>query len=58
LEHWDRQDDLIDQVEVGDGFRHAPRTAAGARPASLAETRDQLLMGALGAAQSEKPVRE
>jgi hypothetical protein len=56
LAHRDRRDDVIDQV--GGGFRHAPRAAGGAKAASLAGKRDQLLMGALGAAQAEKPVRE
>jgi hypothetical protein len=43
---------------VGGGFRHAPRAAGGAKAAPLAGKRDQLLMGALGAAQTQKPVRE
>ena len=55
LAHRHRRDDVIDQV--GGAFRHAPRAAGGAKPAPLAGKRDQLLMGALGAAQAKKPVR-
>ena len=50
------RDDLIDPVRGA--LRHAPRAARGAKPASLAGKGDQLLMVALPAAQSEKPVRE
>ena len=47
---------MIDKV--GGGFRHAPRPVGGAKATPLAGKRDQLLVGALGAAQAQKPVRE
>jgi len=56
LAHRDRRDHAIDQM--GGGFRHAPGAARRAKAAPLAKKRDQLLMGAVAAAQAEKPVRE
>jgi len=43
---------------MGGGFRHAPSAAGGAKAASFASERNQLLMAALAAAQAEKPVRQ
>jgi len=48
------RDDLIDQVRGA--LRHAPRAARGAKPASLAGKRHQLLVGAISAAHAQKTV--
>jgi hypothetical protein len=44
--------------KVGGGFRHAPRPAGAAKATPLPGKHDQLLVGTLGAAQAQKPVRE
>ena len=56
LPHRHPRDDVIDQA--GSGLRHAPGAARGAKPASLAGKRDQLLIGTPGAAQAQKAVRQ
>ena len=50
------RDDAIDQVRGA--LSPAPGAARGAKPAALAGKRHQLLMGALGAAQAQKSVRQ
>ena len=56
LPHRHPRDDVIDQA--GSGLRHAPGAALGAKPVSLTGKRDQLLIGAPGAAQAQKAVRQ
>ena len=56
LPHRHPRDDIVDQMCGGLG--HAPRATGGAKPAPLARERHQLLVGAFGTAQPQKPVGE
>ena len=56
LTHRHARDDVIDRVRSG--LCHAPGAARRAKPASLAGEGDQLLMRALGAAQTQKAMSE
>ena len=47
---------MVDQV--GSRLCHAPGAAGGAKPAPLAAERDQLVVAAVAAAQSQEAVRE
>ena len=49
-------DDVVDQV--GSRLCHTPGTARRAKPAPLAAERDQLVVTAVAAAQSQEAVRE